>query len=263
MEICTIVVPCYNEEKRLDIAAFRAYLHGSHGVHIVFVDDGSSDRTIDCLRQLQREFPDKVDVLAKSPNAGKAEAVRDGMLRAISDPKATIVGFWDADLATPLDAVPELLAVFSAHPPIQVVFGSRVKLLGRSIERQAARHYLGRIFATCASLVLGLPIYDTQCGAKLFRATPELATVLQHPFLSRWIFDVELIARMIQINSGNREKVRKIIYELPLNVWKDVPGSKVRPKDFFVAAKELLAIRRGYLTKSAAKKFSAPALSKL
>ena len=263
MEICTIVVPCYNEEIRLDTGAFREYLSRSSSVNVIFVDDGSSDRTLDCLRLLQSEFPEKVDLLANTVNAGKAEAVRAGMLRALANPKVTIIGFWDADLATPLHAVEDLLGVFSSHPFVDIVFGSRVKLLGRDIERRAVRHYLGRVFATCASLVLGLPVYDTQCGAKLFRATPELANVLERPFLSRWIFDVELVARFIQVNHGGRDQVRNLIYEFPLNSWKDVPGSKLRAKDFLIAAKELLVIRHEYLSKGAARKLGTPALSKL
>ena len=263
MDACAIIVPCYNEAVRFDLEAFRRFLNKSKSLSVVLVDDGSTDRTEDFLKELQREFPDKVHVLVKAVNGGKAEAVREGLLYVLANHQAPIVGFWDADLATPLDSVADLLGVFSTHPLVEIVFGSRVKLLGRNIERQAARHYLGRVFATYASLILGLPIYDTQCGAKLFRATPALERLLDRPFRSRWIFDVEMIARFIQINCGDRDKVRNLIYEFPLNTWKDVPGSKVRPKDFLIAAKELLVIWHEYLSKSAAKKLSAPALNKL
>jgi hypothetical protein len=166
------------------------------------------------------------------------------MLHALEGGAADFVGFWDADLATPLDAINDLLELLLAHKELDIVLGSRVKLLGRDIERLVVRHYLGRVFATCASVVLGLPIYDTQCGAKIFRVTPDLAGILQEPFSSRWIFDVELLARFLHL-SGT-EKAHGEIYEFPLYRWRDVPGSKVGPLDFLTAAKELLAIWRKY-----------------
>ena len=108
------------------------------------------------------------------------------------------------------------------------------------------RHYLGRVFATVASLVLGLPVYDTQCGAKLFRATRELREILSEPFLSRWIFDVEIIARFVQQHGSDRDQVQNRIYEFPLCVWRDVPGTKLKPADFLRAGRELWAIRKQY-----------------
>lgn len=245
MSTCTIVIPCYNEEMRLNRTAVLGYLARSPEKSILFVDDASTDCTLKSLESLEREAPAQIGILCQPRNLGKAEAVRTGLLKALSN-QDRYVGYWDADLATPLEAVDDLLAVLVARPSVDLVLGSRVKLLGRCIERKLHRHYLGRVFATCASLVLDLPVYDTQCGAKLFRVTPDLKNILREPFLSRWIFDVELLARVLTWHTGARDRCRGAIYELPLQYWRDVPGSKVRARDFLNAARELAAIHRRY-----------------
>ena len=149
------------------------------------------------LQSLQAADPNKFSVLSLPQNQGKAEAVRRGVLTAIES-QPDYVGFWDADLATPLRAIPQFVDLAESRPDLEMIMGSRVKLLGRNIERRRSRHYLGRVFATAVSTILGLDVYDTQCGAKLFRATPFIGALFQQPFLSRWIFDVEIIARLIQ-----------------------------------------------------------------
>jgi dolichyl-phosphate beta-glucosyltransferase len=246
MNTCVIVVPCYNEANRLNIDEFKKYLLDSPDTSILFVNDGSSDATLELLQRALADVPAQIQVLHLEHNSGKGEAVRIGMLHALQQADASYIGFWDADLATPLAAIGDLLQILSSHPAVEIVLGSRVRLLGRDIERFAVRHYLGRVFATCASLVLELPVYDTQCGAKLFRATSALADALEKPFCSRWVFDVEMIARFAQLHSSDPDTLRNIIYEFPLYRWKDVPGSKLRARDFFRAAKELLIIRRNY-----------------
>ena len=242
-----LVVPCYNEADRFKADEFRAFVIQQPATSLLFVDDGSTDGTLAILKRLQAEVP-RIDVLHLTRNSGKGEAVRQGLLQALKTSGIAYVGFWDADLATPLEAVGDLLEVLQDQPQIEMVFGSRVKLLGRQIERRPARHYLGRVFATCASLVLNLPIYDTQCGAKLFRATADLQAVLQQPFLSRWIFDVELIARFQQLHAAGEgwSALRERIYEFPLHCWRDIPGSKVGPGDFLTAIRDLVIIRRRY-----------------
>ncbi|PWU11820.1 MAG: family 2 glycosyl transferase [Terriglobia bacterium] len=246
MAQCVIVVPCYNEASRLNTAEFRNYLARAPHVSMLFVNDGSSDDTLAVLQRMQAALPEQVEVLDMAKNSGKGEAVRLGLLQALERKDAVYAGFWDADLATPLSAIDDLLNVCLAEPNVEMVLASRVKLLGREIERLAVRHYLGRVFATCASLVLSIPVYDTQCGAKLFRVTPKLPEMLQKPFCSRWIFDVELIARFLQLHGPDRQKARGLIYEFPLFRWTDVPGSKVRPRDFFIAMAELWTIWRTY-----------------
>jgi dolichyl-phosphate beta-glucosyltransferase len=245
--LCTIVVPCYNEGARLRSDAFLEFLNQHANVRFLFVNDGSTDNTLSVLQKMQEQSDGRVQILDKQPNGGKAEAVRSGMLAALEDPQIACVGFWDADLATPLDALPEFFTLLANNDRLQMVFGSRVRLLGRQVHRRATRHYLGRIFATTVSIVLRLPIYDTQCGAKLFRATPELREVLSEPFLSRWVFDVEILARYIALRRGDTSYLREGIFEATLMRWDDVAGSKVRPGDFLKASLDVFRIYLRYL----------------
>jgi dolichyl-phosphate beta-glucosyltransferase len=246
---CIVVVPCFNEAGRLRTDAFAGFLRSpeSRGIHLLLVNDGSRDATLSLLQVLRSRFPDRIRVLDLQPNGGKAEAVRHGMLHAIALGNCDITGFWDADLATPLAQIPDLAAVLTGNPHLTMVFGARVRLLGRAIHRQPLRHYLGRCFATTASTLLRLPIYDTQCGAKLFRVNDELSAVLADPFQSRWIFDVELLARFMARHRGDPASVRDRIYEYPLPEWTDVAGSKVGGMDFFKAFGELYRIYQRYL----------------
>jgi hypothetical protein len=157
---------------------------------------------------------------------------------------ADYIGFWDADLATPLAELPGFLEIVTTRPEIQIVMGARVRLLGREISRRPARHYFGRVGATLISSSLGLAVYDTQCGAKLFRTNDTLRDVFARPFLSRWIFDVEIIARYVE--RLGRDATAGAIYELPVMRWHDVKGSKVKSFDFFRALHDLWKIRRAY-----------------
>ena len=246
-----IVIPCYNEESRLDIRRFRDFTNSSHSITFLFVNDGSTDKTLSILESLSASDPGKFALLNLPKNRGKAEAVRQGILSAI-DSHPDYVGFWDADLATPLEAIARFLEMAESRPELEMIIGSRVKLLGRRIERRRSRHYLGRCFATAVSAVLGVEVYDTQCGAKLFRASSATRALFLQPFLSRWIFDVEIIARLIRARRGKELKQpEQVIYEFPLTEWRDVPGSKLRSSDFFRAAWELARIRNCYFGKHA------------
>jgi glycosyltransferase involved in cell wall biosynthesis len=258
---CVIVVPCYNEALRLDVAAFQRFAAQCPTCRFLMVDDGSRDRTVEVLEELEAKLPACFSVFRMGQNRGKAEAVRQGILRALDD-EARLVGFWDADLATPLSTIPEFLAEFQADPRLQVVLGSRVKLLGRRIERQPMRHYLGRVFATAASMILSLPVYDTQCGAKMFRASALVRRMFAEPFCSRWFFDVELLARLMIASTDGPSQVEDLVHELPLREWRDVAGSKLRHQDFVRALVDLThlgwlygrrcaAMRKRAITKSA------------
>jgi dolichyl-phosphate beta-glucosyltransferase len=244
-----IVVPCFNEAERLRVNCFQNFAAANRSVRFLFVNDGSTDGTGQLLDSIRLVAPVSFGVLHLTRNSGKAEAVRAGVLAAL-DEGCDYVGYWDADLATPIRAISSFLAVLEEKPEIELVLGSRVRLLGRRIERRTARHYLGRVFATAASLSLDLAIYDTQCGAKLFRSSPALGDAFSLRFHSRWVFDVELLARLIVSNrSGTFPRLERSVYELPLVEWEDVEGSKIRPRDFVRAAMDLLLIHRRYRAK--------------
>jgi len=235
-----LVVPCFNEARRLQPAAFLGFVQSTEAVRFVFVDDGSTDRTPSILADLAAAAPGRIEVLTLSPNLGKAAAVRHGVVQAF-ERQVPLVGYWDSDLSTPLHAVWDFLAVFDAYPGVEVVIGARVQLLGRSIVRRAWRHYLGRVFATGASMAVGLPVYDTQCGAKLFRNGDAVRAAFGRPFESSWVFDVEWLARYAL--AVGRSAAHDRIFELPLFEWRDVPGSKVRARDGIRAAWDLWKIR--------------------
>lgn len=239
-----VVVPCYDEEERLDAEAFRAFALPGHYVDFRFVDDGSRDGTARVLESI-RAARGGVTVQRLERNAGKAEAVRRGVVGALAE-RPDYVAYWDADLSTPLDELGAFVAVCESRREIDVVLGSRVKLMGRAIERLAWRHYLGRVGATLVSEALDLPVYDTQCGAKLFRATDLLARVFAEPFVTRWVFDVEILARLLTMDPEGRAHAAAAIYELPLDRWSFVRGSKVKPADFARALLDLAAIKRRY-----------------
>ena len=237
-----VVIPCYNEARRLDVAAFRKFMATADGIRLLFVDDGSSDGTAALIAQAVWGFENSISVLRLARNQGKAEAVRHGILFALDHFNPAIVGFWDADLATPLASIPRFLYVLCDTAEIEMVFGARIQLLGRHVQRSALRHYLGRIFATAVSSVLNLPIYDTQCGAKLFRVRSETRSVFGNPFLSKWVFDVEILARYQLLYRREHKQLADAIYEYPLESWVDVAGSKVHPADFFIAFWDIVRI---------------------
>ncbi len=216
-------------------------------MRLIFVNDGSTDDTLARLHALSEVAPDRVSLCDLPTNVGKGEAIRTGLQRAF-ELDVEYCGYWDADLATPLDVILDFCDLLDAQPNTEVIFGTRVRLLGRKIERRALRHYLGRASATVISITLGLSVYDTQCGAKLFRITPEVRSLFEEPFVSGWIFDVEVIARLIHARrAGGLPPAETVIFEQPLRAWRDVEGSKIGPRDYVRAALDLARIHRRYL----------------
>jgi dolichyl-phosphate beta-glucosyltransferase len=234
-----IVIPCYNEEKRIQSKSFEDFLKHFHNIHLCFVNDGSIDKTINILDEIVNRHPNNSNLINLDRNRGKGEAVRAGANYLLSQSSFDLIGYWDADLSTPLIEIPRFIEIFNEFPQVYFVSGSRVLMMGYQIERLWFRHYIGRIFATIVSLFLRLPIYDTQCGAKLIKAKL-CGNIFREKFCSKWVFDVELIARFIMLLGYERSK--KGFIEVPLKKWQDKGGSKLSFLSIFLILKEMNSV---------------------
>jgi len=230
-----LVVPCYNEEKRLDQKAFLSFVGSQIDTDILFVNDGSRDKTLNVLVKLSKLQP-RLKVMSLEKNGGKARAVQQGFL-SLKNSDYEYIGYWDADLATPFNALADFFKVFDENEKVVCVIGSRVNRLGAKIRRKFIRHYLGRIFATITGFMLEIPVYDTQCGAKIFKKS--VIAVFEEPFCSKWFFDVELFFRLKLLFQKETEN---LIYEIPLKRWEDVRGGSIKLIDYFKVPFELIKI---------------------
>ena len=222
----------FNEEKRFK----EAFLNLSKtDFYFVLVNDGSTDKTQDIIQALSKRCPKKITALTMAHNSGKAESVRQGMLYAYETfPDAAWIGFWDADFSAPIAEAPLMLR-YAQNEDSDIVFGSRIKKIGSHIQRGLKRHFMGRFFCTAVDLLFQLNSYDSQCGAKFFRrkAIPD---AFLEPFISKWIFDIEIILRV-------RQQFR--VTEYPLRNWREVGGSKLNI--YREAFRILLDIRKIYI----------------
>ena len=235
-----LIVPCFNEEKRLQFGIV-AQLPNLLECTVLLVDDGSTDATSQLLDQFCGNSNGAVQLLTLPRNVGKGEAVRSGLNWAIHN-GASQIAYCDADFAVQPRDLARIFAELDQTKECKAVIGSRVSLLGTDIKRHFSRHIAGRIFATFASIILKVNVYDTQCGAKAFRCCDEVSSVFSEPFVSRWGFDVEILGRLLikSRSTGLDQTIR----EIPLMAWTEVPGSRMRLGSRARTLGELLAIRK-------------------
>ncbi|MBL4939357.1 MAG: glycosyltransferase [Lutibacter sp.] len=239
-ELC-IVIPCYNEEKRIDKERMYRFLKGHKNVLLCFVNDGSSDRTLEVLTTIKSNYPQNVEAISTESNVGKAEAVRTGVLHCNTNFKSNKIAYLDADLATTLEECFEISATVKSE--VVFAFGSRIKKIDTNIQRKTYRFLIGRVIATFISKQLKLGVYDTQCGCKIFD-TELSKSVFQEKFISKWLFDVELFHRIIKIYGV--DKMSEIANEIPLKSWVDYDDSKVKMTYFFKLWYDLYLIKKHY-----------------
>jgi len=236
-----IVIPCYNEEKRFEASVIIDFIQ-KNDFHFCLVNDGSKDNTIKLLDRVKEESNGKVRIINLRNNVGKAEAIRIAFQEVLNKYKCDFIGYFDADLSTPLEEIPHLMQPFKIKDYF-FIFASRVKMVGREIKMKAYRHYLGRVFATVVIQILGMPVYDTQCGAKIFNVKM-IDGIFEERFISKWFFDVEIFQRYIR--KYTLDLTAKSILEVPLNKWEDKGGSKLKLWDYLNVPFELFKIGMKY-----------------
>jgi len=237
-----VVIPCYNEALRIKKIEFFDYIDRYPSYHLCFVNDGSTDDTLEVLNKLAQERPDNISVYNCAQNGGKAEAVRLGMLHLAEDKEFNFIGFLDADLSTDLSDFDGLVQTL-ANSDFKMVNGSRIARMGADIHKDGARQIISKTINLIIRKILGMPFQDTQCGAKVM--TPELAKlVFQKQFLTRWLFDVEIFMRLKK--EFGKEKAISMLCEEPLKRWVHEDGSKLSMKDSIKILGQLMQIAVSY-----------------
>lgn len=238
-----IIIPCYNEENRLNVTAFLNFIQKENDFHLCFVNDGSKDNTVGVLKNIQSHNPLKVSVIDIKKNSGKAAAVRAGARYLHSRGDIEFIGFIDADLSTDFEDFDGLLKTLKTNRNLSFVFGSRAKNASDDIQKDGIRAMISKLINILIIFILGLSIQDTQCGAKVFKADL-VPVIFNKSFFSRWLFDVEMFIKMKK-HFGKTEIMNKI-YEQPLKRWVHMEDSKLGLKDSLEIPYRLLSIWFNY-----------------
>lgn len=231
-----VVVPCFNEEKRINTREYIDSL-GDFSSKVFLVDDGSRDKTFQVLKSLEKQAPDRFIAIKAPQNLGKAEAVRLGINTAL-DKNFKHIGFFDADLAVKFSEIPNFLNIFKNVSEVNSVIGVRLPLAGHKLDRGGGKYAAQGIIAKMANLLFSPKVSDTQCGAKMFRADV-LKPTTKEPFISRWLFDMELLKR---ISDLPQSKGKNWLFEFPVTSWSEIGGSKRKFSDYAKCLKDYFKI---------------------
>ena len=240
-----VVIPCYNEEKRLLSSEFTNFIRKNTGYHLCFVNDGSKDNTLKVLNELKKGREDFITVYNCKENGGKAEAVRKGMLYMANLPDLDYIGFLDADLSTDLKDFDNLVSTIEKSD-YKIVSGSRISRMGANITKESERKIISLIINFIIRKILSLDFKDTQCGAKIFDKNV-ITIAFGKKFLTEWIFDVEIFRR-ITLHYG-LQNAKKMLYEQPLKRWIHADGSKLSMKDSIKIVGQLVQVAWHYRKK--------------
>lgn len=241
----SVVIPCYNETKRLGKMFEECYhyleSHYKHQFEIIIVDDKSSDNTAEFAIDLANKYdirPKIVKVIQFSKNRGKGGAVTQGMLHA----SGKYILFADADGATKFADIEGLLKYLKSFKDDEpaIAIGSRAHMVNTEavVKRSAIRNLLMYGLHTLVYIFGIRQVQDTQCGFKMFNFESS-KRIFPHMHTERWIFDVEIL---LLANYQNMQ-----MKEIPVN-WQEIDGSKIDlVRDSINMAIDLVVTRISYI----------------
>jgi dolichyl-phosphate beta-glucosyltransferase len=227
----SVVVPLYNEESIVESKLQKILIYLSRKKftwEIVFVNDGSSDRTLTIISKLARQKKNNILVVSLPVNKGKGAAVREGVKKASGD----FIFFTDIDLSTPIAKLGKFLKSYETGN--KVVIGSRRMKESKILDHQPiARELLGRCFTLFTRILLGVPVSDFTCGFKGFDKSVA-KKVFAKGIINRWSFDSEIL--FLANKYGYK------ITEIPVS-WRNRRASRVNlAKDVYRSFKENIQI---------------------
>lgn len=220
----TMIVPCYNEEKRLDLNYWEHVVLATKDIKWIFIDDGSSDNTSELLSQI----PGGVEVKRLSSNLGKAEALRLGFQDATLQDNE-VIGFIDADQSFDREEVVQMCKKYRhraewnfSNQNYIAVFMSRNSISNDVASLGGAfRKLFGTLISKINSAIWSELPSDTQCGFKFFKVSDKLLLALHDSFSNSWFFEIEMLMRIRSIQ-GNP----LVINVVPLKYCFHVKDSK-------------------------------------
>jgi dolichyl-phosphate beta-glucosyltransferase len=229
---CSIVIPAYNEAKRLPrtLEAIQAFaIEKSWDVEVIVVNDGSLDDTASVVRKFAEGDP-AIILIDNAVNKGKGQSIRDGVQGATGD----IILFTDADNSTPIEDAEKLAKAIEDGADIAI--GSRWVDRKLQVEPQPLHRRLnGRIYNLLLRSILGLDYRDTQNGFKAFtRSAAKSIFPLQK--IAGWGFDAEVLYLARHFGFA--------VKEVPVEYTYYAEGSKIRPyRDGVRMLTELLKVK--------------------
>jgi glycosyltransferase involved in cell wall biosynthesis len=213
-----LIVPVYNEVERLNTKTW-AKISNSKSFDILFVDDGSTDKSYSMLRRLQVNNP-RISIKRLVINRGKGNAIYEG-IKLSKKLGYNYVGLMDADLSVLPSNLTFGLVKILENSSLFMVSGARIQLAGWNVERTYFRRWAGRLIATLISLVTGITIYDPQSPCKWFNLSNISLKYLKKP-RTRWFYEVELLLNFI---TSTKPKNNFEILEFPILGWEEKKGS--------------------------------------